>query len=142
LPLDSVFHASTHVCDSERSQIVSFELAAHAVAASSLCAFSHMRRHVAASSSTKAAALLATFLTFLSHRIGGWRRAVVCGCHCVLVWTSCCKMLALTNSALDLLVSQLLLDTLLFCLAATGFGLLCLCIFPVSARSEDNVLAN
>lgn len=51
-------------------------------------------------------------------------------------------MLALADTALDLLVAQLFLQTLLFGLAAAGLGLLGLHVLPVSAGPEDDVLAD
>ena len=51
-------------------------------------------------------------------------------------------MLALTDSALDFLVFELFFQTLLFCFAATGFGVFGLLGFPVCGEGEDDVLAD
>ena len=51
-------------------------------------------------------------------------------------------MLALTDSAFDLLVLQLFFQTLLFCLAASGFGIFSLLRFPVRGEGEDDVLTD
>lgn len=48
-------------------------------------------------------------------------------------------MFSLTNSTFDFLVSELLLQTLLFSLATAFLGLSRLHSFPVSTRSEDDV---
>lgn len=138
---DRLGKGKTHVRHTQRSEIVSFVLSAHPLACG-LCAtfVPHMGRDVTATTDTQASSGLATVIIF-DHGVDGGGAIVGRG-HGVLERTSGGKMLALTDTALDLLVAQLFLQTLLFGLATTGFGLLGLHVLPVSARSENNVLAN
>jgi hypothetical protein len=88
-----------------------------------------MRRHVRAAACTETAlCLCALFRHWIRRRC----RAIVRRRHRVFERTSSREMLALTDTALDLLVAQLLLQTLLLGLATALLCLLCLHILPVS----------
>jgi hypothetical protein len=120
----------TYVGDSERREIVSLEFAAHALATALGCAaLAQMRRHVRAATCTETALCLCALFR---HRIRCRRCAIVRRRHRVFERTSSREMLALTDTALDLLVAQLLLQTLLLGLATALLCLLCLHILPVS----------
>lgn len=100
-----------------------------------------MRWDVTATAGAEATSGLTTVLV-LSHGITDGGGAIVGGGHGVLERTPGGEMLALADTALDLLVAQLLLQALFLGLAATHLGLLGLHILPVSARPEDDILAD
>lgn len=134
-------HGWTHVCHSQSSQVISLKLAAHPLTSAGIRTLSQMRRHIPTTLSAQTTSLRSS-ITIFGHRIS--RRLIISTDrrHGVLVWASRREMLARTNSTLDLLVSQLLLQTLLFCLSATVLRLSGLHCLPVSARSEDDILSN
>lgn len=128
----------TYIRHTQRRQIVSLEFATHPLAGA-LSALSQMRRHVAAATGAETAGGLAT-LFVLGHGVGDGGGTVVRGRHRVLERTPRGEMLALADSALDLLVAQLFLQTLLLGFAAAGLCLFGLHVLPVSARAEQDVL--
>lgn len=130
----------THVRDSQSGEVVSLELATHALAAA-LGALAHVRWHVAARARTQTALLGSLTVGAVSHGVSGRGGAIVGGRHGVLERTPRGEMLALANTALDLLIAQLLLQTLLLGLAAALFGLLRLHALPVARGPENDVLA-
>lgn len=105
-----------------------------------------MRRHVPTASRAQPAALSARSATsgvnLLSHRICRGLVIPADRRHGILVRASCCEMFALTDSTLDFLVLQLLLQTLLLCLPASFLGFGSLDGLPVSAWSEYNILTH
>lgn len=132
-----------YVCNSKCGKVVSFVLATHPLA-SALSAFSQVRRYIAAATGTQAACALASSAALLvfSHGVDDGRGSVVRGRHGVLERTSGCEMFALTDTALDFLVPQLLFKRLLLRLAAARLGLLGLHVLPVARGSEEDVLAH
>jgi hypothetical protein len=87
-----------------------------------------MRRHIRAPASPQSALRLSTLLR---HGIRRRRRPVIRRRHRILERTPRRKMLALTNAALDFLIPQLLLQTLLLRFAAALLRFLGLHILPV-----------
>lgn len=90
---------TTYVCDTESSQVVALEFAAHPLACCARTALSQMRGHVASTRSTKTTSSLCTTLG----------RGHVCGCsilasgrHGVLEGTLSGEMVSGTDTTLDL----------------------------------------
>lgn len=124
----------THVCDSQSRQIVPVELASHSLA-STRTALPQMRWNVAAVTSTQAASSWSLVVVQIQSRSSS---RFVDRCHGVLVGTASSEMLSATDTTLDLLVLELILDATLLALL---LSLLRLCL-PVHARSENDVLSN
>lgn len=131
-----------YVGDAQSRQVVPLEFATHPLAGPCGLAISQSRGDVAAASSTKSANLLAWVIAIIGHGIRSRGGSVVGRSHGVFEGTPGGEMFALTDTALDFLVTQLLFQTLLLGLATSLLGFFGLHILPISAGSEDNVLAH
>lgn len=131
-----------YVGDAQSRQVVPLEFATHPLASPCGLAISQSRGDVAAASSTKSANLLAWVIAIIGHGIRSRGGSVVGRSHGVFEGTPGGEMFALTDTALDFLVTQLLFQTLLLGLATSLLGFFGLHILPISAGSEDNVLAH
>ena len=112
---------TTYVCDTESSQVVALEFAAHPLACCARTALSQMRGHVASTRSTKTASSLCTTL-YRSHvhRCG----VLASGRHGVLEGTLGGEMVSGTDTTLDLhLLERIGLLVLLGCLFLGAAGL-------------------
>lgn len=123
----------THICDTQRSQIVSLVLAAAHPLAATLLAVPHVRRHVRAFPRAESARSLAQVYTG-SAALGG--ALLTDRRNRALERTPGCEMLAATDTALDLLVLELI-----FQVASVDFVLLRV-LAPVRAGPEYDVLAD
>ena len=123
----------TYVCNSQRSQVVLFVLAAHLLATSS-STLPQMRGHVAGRSTTET-----TLRRLVGSRTVAPSGRLVDGRHGILERTARGKVLSAADPTLDLLVLELILHA-----ALLATFLLCLCRLrlPVHARPEGDVLTH
>lgn len=132
----SYVRCKTHVGDTQRGKIISLILAtSHPISLSaSASRASHVRRHVRSLAGAQAARAAIIHTRRAGSDVAG--ALLAHGGDGALEGTSGCEMLAVTDTALDLLVLQLVLH-------ASGVGLLLLGVLaPVRAGSEYDVLAN
>lgn len=132
----------THVCDTKRRQIVPLAIfATHPLALRATGTGTHRRRHVRAllSGPSRTSSRRPRSARLIAHARSDISSAGLAdGGHGVLVGTTSSEMLAVADTALDLLILKLVLHGLGVGVVGLVLGLLA----PVDRGAEDDVLAD